>query len=319
MSPPIAVAVVSWNTRDLLDRALTSLHPAFDAGLAEVWVVDNCSSDGSPGIVREKHPWAKLVEPEENLGFGRAVNLVAERTASPWLAPANADIALTPGALERLLETGRSHPEAGAIAPRLRLPNGKTQHSVYAFPTLTFTALFNLGIHRLSPRLADHLCLEGWWDPDRARVVDWAIGAFLVVRREAWDDAGGFDVAQWMYAEDLDFGWRLARAGWRTLYEPEAHVDHESGASTRQAWGDATTERWMVSTYVWIYQRRGALVGRLSAAMNVLGAGVRWATLVVAAAVNPGRWATRRDVMRAWVGRHRAGLRPPAVGTRPGD
>src|SRR5215213_6678802 len=111
--PTVAVAVVSWNTRELLDRCLRSLRPAADAGFAEVWVVDNGSTDGSPDLVRERHGWATLVEPGDNLGYGRAVNLVAERTSSPWFALSNADVALRAGALERLVATGEAVPGVG--------------------------------------------------------------------------------------------------------------------------------------------------------------------------------------------------------------
>ena len=105
----MVVAVVSWNTRELLDRCLLALRPEADAGRAEVWVVDNGSQDGSPALVRERHAWARLVEPGENLGYGRAVNLLAERTSSPWIAASNADVALRPGALARLLAVVAEH------------------------------------------------------------------------------------------------------------------------------------------------------------------------------------------------------------------
>src|SRR5690349_17927035 len=117
--PPVAVAVVSWNTRALLDRCLSSLRSAVDDRLAEVWVVDNASSDGSAAMVAERHPWVRLVASPENLGYGRAINLVAARTSSPWLVASNADVAVRGDALARLLAAGEGDPGAGAVAPRL--------------------------------------------------------------------------------------------------------------------------------------------------------------------------------------------------------
>src|SRR4051794_25019392 len=93
--PQITVAVVSYNTRSELERCLAS----FAGTSADVWVVDNGSSDGSPGVV----PAGRLIEPGRNIGYGAAVNLVAQRTSSEWLVAANADVALTPGALEALV------------------------------------------------------------------------------------------------------------------------------------------------------------------------------------------------------------------------
>ena len=73
--------------------------------------------------------------------------------------------------------------------------------------------------------------------------MDWALGAFLVIRRAAFEAAGGFDDQQWMYAEDLDLGWRIARAGCTTHYVPSARVLHHASAATTQAWGDERTLR----------------------------------------------------------------------------
>jgi len=289
--PLVAVAVVSWNTRDLLRHCLRSL---VDQSPAEVWVVDNASQDGSAEMVAQEFPSVRLVASERNLGFGPAVNLVAAQTAAPWIAPANADVELRPRALRALLDAGERHPRAGILAPRLELPSGETQHSVYAFPTIPFTARFNLGFHR---RVGDRLCLEGFWDPSRERDVDWAIGAFLLVRRAAWDAAGGFDQGQWMYAEDLDLGWRLARAGWRTRYEPSARVHHDASAATTQAWGDERTARWQRATYAWMLRRRGVARTRAAAGLNVAGALGRAALFPSARRTNLG-----------WARLHRVGL-----------
>jgi N-acetylglucosaminyl-diphospho-decaprenol L-rhamnosyltransferase len=287
--PRVAVAVVSWNTRDLLRSFLRSL---VDEPLAEVWVVDNASVDGSAEMVRAEFPSVHLLALDANVGFGPAVNLVAAKSSAPWIAPANADIELRPGALRALLDAAERCPRAGILAPRLELPSGETQHSVYAFPTIPFTALFNVGFRR---RFGDRLCLEGFWDPSRERDVDWAIGAFLLVRREAWDAAGGFDDQQWMYAEDLDLGWRIARAGYTTRYVPSARVLHHASAATTQAWGDERTLRWLRSTYAWMLRRRGPVRTRITAAINVAGAYAR----------------ARNPYFRMWGGLHRrAGFAP---------
>ena len=308
-SPAVAVAVVSWNTRELLDACLRSLQPEAEAGRAEVWVVDNGSRDGSPDLVRERFPWVELVEPGENLGFGPAVNLVARRTEAAWIAPANSDIELEPGALETLLATGAERTNAGIVAPRLVLPSGSTQHSVHPFPTLALTVLFNLGLHHLSRRLGDRLTLEGYWDEDRPREVDWAIGAFMIVRREAFDAAGGFDEAQWMYAEDLDLGWRIRRAGWTTRYEPRARVRHVGGAAAGQAFGDEVVTRWMAASYGWMARRRGMALTWAVAGINWGGAALLLALATVLSKVWPRRYLHRRADHRRWMRAHRSGLR----------
>jgi GT2 family glycosyltransferase len=279
----ITVAIVSWNTRELLRACLASLPDGLD-----VWVVDNGSTDGSGAMVRSSYPNVRIVESERNLGFGGAVNLVARSTSTPWLVIANADVAIEPDALDALLAAAQADPQAGAVAPRLVLPDGSTQHSVLAFPTVPFSALFALGV------AGDRLCAPGRWDAARARRVPWAIAALLLVRRAAWEDAGGFDERQWMYAEDLDLGWRLRRAGWKTRYEPRAVVHHHSAASTAARWGDERRVRWQRATYAWVLRRLGPVSLRTVALLNVLGAVIRrewgWAALHV----RTGLFASRR-------------------------
>ena len=269
--PEVTVAVVSWNTRALLADCLASLQDDFDTGLADVWVVDNNSSDGSPELVRESFPWTNLIASSENLGFGNAVNAVAARTSTQWLVPANADVHVAQGALRSLLDEGAQHPEAAVFAPRLVLPDGSTQRSVYPFPTIPFTVAYVSGLTRLSSRLARHWFTDGGFDPERPGQVPWAVGAFLLVRRSAWLEVGGFDHKQWMYAEDLDLGWRLQQAGWRARYVPRARVGHAESAATKAAWGDARHLQWHACTYAWMMRRRGLVMTRLVAAINVGG------------------------------------------------
>jgi len=309
----VAIAVVSWNTASLLDRCLASLRPEHETGRVEVWVVDNASTDGSAAMLAEQHPWVTLVASRENLGFGPAVNRVAASTKTPFLAAANADVALAPGALDALLEAAGRHPRAGAFAPRLITPGGATQHSVHPFPTVRTGLLLSTGLAQRGA-VARRLPLEGHWDPALERDVDWAHGAFLLVRRAAWDAVGGFDPEQWLYAEDLDLGWRLRRASWGTRYVPEARVEHVVAAATRSRWdAHERAVRTQRSAYAWMLACRGATATRATALAHLGGPAVRAALLGAGARVAPGRWSARAATQRRYVAMHRTGLEPRAA------
>ncbi|MFN2544481.1 MAG: glycosyltransferase family 2 protein [Actinomycetota bacterium] len=293
----ITAAIVSYNTSRLLGECLESLTG--DGGL-DVWVVDNASSDGSADLVRTGFPRAKLVASPENVGYGRAVNLVAQRARDwDWLVIANADTAPEPGSIDALLAAASADPEAGVLAPRLIRPDGSTQHSLHQFWSPSFALAFNLGWYRVSDRWADRNCIEGRWDPNRPRRAPWAVGAFLLVRRRAWEAVGGFDPDRWLYAEDVDLAWRMREAGWWTRYVPEARVRHEGSAATQPLWGEAVTERWMAASYDWMLRRRGVARTRSVAAINVLGALARW----------HGSRRPERLVFRRWAALHAIGLR----------
>jgi N-acetylglucosaminyl-diphospho-decaprenol L-rhamnosyltransferase len=305
----VAVAVVSWNTRELLSQCLRSFEPAWAGGVAEVWVVDNASEDGSAEMVRADFPWVRLIAREDNLGFGAAVNEVAQRTAGTppaWIAAANADIAIHPETLSALLAAGASDPGAGIIAPALVLPDASIEHSVHPFPGLGPSLALGLGLARVIPRLARRLALDGHWDQAMARTADWAHGAFLMIRRTAFDQVDGFDPQQFLYAEDLDIAWRLSRVGWHTRYQPAARVDHVRAAAISQFYGDERDRKAQRSAYAWMLRRRGPVVMRACALINTVGAGARAA----AASIGSGDGATGLEAwqLRRHTRTHMSGL-----------
>lgn len=310
----VAVAVVSWNTKDLLRRCLESFRADAESGLASVWVVDNGSTDDSREMVAGEFGWVNLVEPESNLGFGPAVNLVAAQSDERLIAPANADIALRPGALATLVATLDEIGPAGIVVPRLELPDGSTQHSVHSFPSVPLGLALHSGLARSVPGLGDRLCIEGMWNPERRRTTDWAHGALMLVERDAFERAGRFDEEQWMYAEDLDLCWGLARAGYRCVYEPRAVVLHELSAATRKAFDDEERQmRHLEAASTWMRRRRGRTHAATYSAINVIGAGTRSAALTLPAAIAPSRYRRHRERYRRfaaaharllWAGRH---------------
>lgn len=305
----VTVAIVSWNTVDLLDRCVGSLRQDHEDGLVDIWVVDNGSSDGSVEMLESRHPWVQVLVPGANLGFGAAVNLVASRSQTPWVAPANADVRVTAGAISRLLAAGDEWPDAGVLAPRLLLPDGSVQPSIQPFPGPACSLLALTRLDRVVPAAGRRLHLEGHWSPGRAAEAPWATGAFLLVRRQAFDEAGGFDPSQWMYAEDLDLCWRIRRAGWSVRYEPNAVVHHDHGMAAGQAFEDIET-RWRDATFVWLMRRRGLAAARATAALEMFDAGLRLSVAAVAARWLPVRWRPRLSRARRDLRIARRGLRP---------
>ena len=286
----------------MLDACLRSMRNDVEQRTAEVWVVENGSTDGSAELVLCEHPWAHLLELGENVGYGTAVNDVARRTRTPWIAASNADVELHPGALRVLLDAAERAPEAAAIGPRLILPDGRTQPSVQPFPGPSAALRAALGVDRLRR--------GGTWDPEHAAYVDWVTGAFLLVRREAWENVSGFDEAQWMYAEDLDLCWRIARAGWRIRYEPDAHVRHQLSAAAVQAFGPDLDDRWRAATWGWMARRRGVGLTWITAAIEAAAAGSRLAICTILVRLAPGE-RSRTRVVRA-----RGDLRNASLGLR---
>jgi N-acetylglucosaminyl-diphospho-decaprenol L-rhamnosyltransferase len=239
-TPKLTVAIVSFNTRRLLEACLSSLLASLadtpELG-ARVVVVDNASADGSAAMVRARFPSVDLRASGQNLGFSGGNNLVLREARTPYLLLLNPDTEVrgdAPAALVRFLD---AHPRAAAVGGRLIYPDGGFQHSAFRFPTLPMSFLDFFPInHRLSDSR-----LNGRYPPERyarAFEIDHPLGAALMVRREALDQVGRLDEDYFMYAEEVDLCWRIKQAGWQIWYTPDATIAHHEGAATRQFRGE---------------------------------------------------------------------------------
>ncbi len=253
--PTLAVAIVSWNVKKLLDDCLLSLREELRRTNihAQVWVVDNASADGSAEMVRERHPWIHLHISAENLGFVRGNNLILEclqqqetetsfRADFVWLL--NPDTTVQPGALPTLLRFFEAHPRAGLIGPQLLNPDGSGQTSAFRFPDV-LQPLFDLG---WLPQRFYYSRFNGRYPEDNANEhpfrIDHPLGAAMLVRGAAIQQVGLLDPQFFMYCEEIDWAWRMRKAGWETWLIPEAKVIHYGGASTNQARPATTAYLW---------------------------------------------------------------------------
>ena len=230
----LQIVIVSWNTRELLKTCLESVFADAESGPIEVWVVDNASTDGSQEMVRRAFPQVVLVENLANLGFAPANNLAIRRGEAEFVLLLNSDTQVLPGALGKMAAFMQAHPSAGAAGPRISNPDGSLQTSCYPMPTLgrEFWRLFHLD--RLRPYGSYRM---DRWSTAGERKVDVLLGACLLLRRSALDEIGLLEESYFMYSEDLDICYRLARRGWEAYWLPQAEIVHFGGQSTRQAAG----------------------------------------------------------------------------------
>ena len=237
--PIVDVGVVTWNTASLTADALRHLLDSGQGCRLRVLVHDNASSDGTPDAIAAAVPEAEVEVSGANLGFARGMNRLMRRGDAPWFLALNSDAWPEPGAIRALVEAAESHPDAAAVAPLLLRPDGTVEHSTHPFPTLGIAALDALNGRAWLPRhLLERRCLEGFWAHDRARSVDWAVGAALLMRRRALEQIGGFDERYFMYVEDLEWCWRANRRGWSIRFEPAAVVRHIGNVSGASRFGD---------------------------------------------------------------------------------
>jgi N-acetylglucosaminyl-diphospho-decaprenol L-rhamnosyltransferase len=231
----LSVVIVNWNVRDLLQACLRSIDAERQALALEVIVVDGASVDGSPEMVRLDFPWVNLIECRHNVGFPRGNNLGMEEARGEFVLLLNPDTEIRGNALSSMVSYLEANPDVGIVGPQLHNPDGSIQSSRRRFPTLITAFWESTWLESIAPAslLRHYYALD--LPDDGTSDVDWLVGACLMVRREVVQEVGGMDEGYFMYSEELDWCRRIADAGWRTVYFPEAKIVHHVGRSSEQA------------------------------------------------------------------------------------
>lgn len=269
----LSIVVVNWNTRELLAQCLQSLEDTVRESSFEVWVVDNGSSDGSVAMVQERFPWTHVIANAKNIGFVRANNQAIARCQGHYVLLLNSDTEVLPGALDEMVRFMDAHPSAGVAGARLLNPDGTFQASHSPFPTLwgEFLMLSGLGRRFVRPRYPSY----GPEVEKGAQQVDYVEGACLLVRREAVDEVAGLDEYVFMYAEDVDWCYRFAQAGWEVWYLPQVTIVHYGGQSSKQSQGCMEAELYRSRIY-FFRKHYGLIQSQLLETLIYLITPVKW-------------------------------------------
>ncbi len=231
----IGAVIVTWNSAAEIEPCLDAL---LACGIEEVVVVDNASQDDTRERVRQR-PGVRLIANPWNRGFAAAVNQGVAVLRSRLVLLVNPD-AEVQGGLQALAEAC-SDPGVAAATGKLVDHNGRPQvgFMVRRFPTAWTLALEMLGVNRIwpsNPVNRRYRCLD--LDPDWPADVHQPAGAFLMLRRDVWQELGGLDEGFYpLWFEDVDWLKRAADAGYRVRYEPRAVARHRGGRSAlRLSW-----------------------------------------------------------------------------------
>jgi GT2 family glycosyltransferase len=234
--PDVSVVIVSWNVRDLLKQTLESLYRETHDVTFESIVVDNGSTDGSVKLVQQAWKQVRLIPLPENKGFAVGNNVGFKEARGRYVLLLNSDTIVLPTTLYGMTRFLDAHPETGCIGCRHLNPDGTLQRSMDNFPSLLNDFLSYSELHRL-PFLQSFLQQRfPWWsEHDQLREVDWVNGACMMVRREVIEQIGGLDEGYFIYAEEIDWCYRMRQAGWRVCFTPEAEIIHIGGQAMNRA------------------------------------------------------------------------------------
>jgi GT2 family glycosyltransferase len=256
-----SIAIVNWNSGDFLRICIQSLLATAPA--SEIIVVDNASTDTSLDALTAFRDRIDIVRNSVNRGFAAAVNQAVAETAAPYVLILNPDVRVMPNAVALLEEFLDTHPKTGAVGGHVN-----EKYLPRPLPTVASLVRENFGMVRRPATKPSS-------DPVP---VEQPAAAALMVRREAFDEIGGFDARFYpAWYEDVDFCWRLKAAGWEIYFAPTAEFRHEGGYSAAALGATAFAEAYYHNQLRFVQKHFSGLGTLLVRASMVAGMAVRMA------------------------------------------
>lgn len=232
----VSIIILSFNTKRLLVACLQSIKEHTRGVEYEVIVVDNASTDGSAEMLRKlkaKNAKLKVIFNKENAGYARANNQGIRKAKGRYILFLNSDTKLVEDSLTKMVMWMDKHPEVGAASCALVNEDGSIQPNGGSFPDLLRVFLWLTFLDDI-PGLAR---VFGSYHTSAAVPIsrgiyrqehqkDWISGAVFLLRRKVFEKIGGFDEDFFMYTEDVEYCFRIKKAGWGVWYTPSTRILH---------------------------------------------------------------------------------------------
>lgn len=233
----LSIVIVNYNVRFFLEQCLLSVQKAIETIDAEVYVVDNRSGDGSCDMVKQKFPWVKLIENQDNVGFSKANNQAMRIAKGEYILLLNPDTVVVEDTFTKCIQFMDERPDGGGLG--VRMIDGKgifLPESKRGLPTpeVAFYKIFGLSkLFKNSKRFGQyHL---SYLKEHENHSIDILAGAFMFMRKTALDKVGLLDEDFFMYGEDIDLSWRIKLGGYNNYYFSDTTIIHYKGESTKKS------------------------------------------------------------------------------------
>ncbi len=229
----LSIVIVNWNSTAFLRECLRSIYATATNLEFEVIVIDNASFDGSEMMVRREFPTVEFVQSRKNLGFAGGNNIAFAHSSGRNVLFLNPDTELTGDSLRIMCSTLDATPDAGVVGCRLLNSDLSLQTScIQAFPSILNQTLDFEFLQAVFPK-SSVWGMRPLYEPrSQPSIVDIVSGACLMIRRIVFEQVGQFNTDYFMYAEDMDLCYKVARAGWRNYFVGDATVIHHGGRSS---------------------------------------------------------------------------------------
>ena len=233
----VSIIIVNYNVRYFAEQCLRSVLAARGDLTIEIFLVDNASADKSIEHLKPLFPEVIFIANKENVGFGKANNMALSQAKGKYLLVVNPDTILQEDSLAAMTQYMEENSRAGVIGPKILNQYGGFEiSSKRGLPTpwVAFCRVSGLSaLFPKSPTFGRYDLL--YLDEDTPSEVDSLTGSCMLVRKQVYDEVGGFDEMFFMYGEDIDWSYRIKLSGWEVHYAPITKIVHFRGESTRRS------------------------------------------------------------------------------------
>ncbi|WP_191057933.1 glycosyltransferase family 2 protein [Geminicoccus harenae] len=299
--PALSIVIVTYQSKHYMDRNLKPITSADGAHDIEIVVWDNASTDGTAEFVRERYPSVRVIASDVNLGYARANNQALKWCRGRSVLFLNPDAFI--GDISDILELERllyQTDDLAAVGPRLVNADGSHQVGDAGWATtLLSVAGHALFLHRVCKSIPSIYLTNPKLLASNSVEVDWICGACMLARRQVIDEIGGFDDQIFMYGEDVEWGERARKRGYRLNYVPSIGVLHIQGGSQRHEQLSFFSTKWMDSRALRLQQQGSRQAFVVFKLLLVVGFGLRSAIHLLRAAVT-GRATARLRSANMW-------------------
>ncbi|MDG1476202.1 MAG: glycosyltransferase family 2 protein [Vicingaceae bacterium] len=232
----LSIIIVNYNVRHFLEQCLTSVYKAIPNISAEVFVVDNDSSDDSLDMVRTNFPDVQIIHNKVNVGFSKANNQAIAISKGKYVLLLNPDTVVEEDAFEKCIEFSDAHPDLGGLGVKMIDGNGIfLPESKRGLPTPAVSFYKIFGLSKIFPKSKTfakyHL---GYLPENETNEIEVLSGAYMWMRKETLEKVGYLDETFFMYGEDIDLSYRITLAGYKNYYLPKVRIIHYKGESTKK-------------------------------------------------------------------------------------
>lgn len=222
----VAIVILNWNGAGMMRRFLPSVVE-HSAGVADVIVADNASTDDSLALLDSDFPSVRTIVLDRNYGFAGGYNRALEQVDNDYYMLLNSDVEVTDGWLDTLVAFMDAHAEVAACQPKLRAEHSR---QMFEYAGASGGYIDRYGYPFCRGRIFDTVEVDGGQYDDPCEVL-WATGAALMIRREDYWRVGGLDARFFAHNEEIDLCWRLCNLGRKIYCVPQSVVYHVGGGT----------------------------------------------------------------------------------------